>query len=64
MGSGIERGKMSAMSAIDVGVLDNASTHMTIYSRFHLCQAGATLPAEWITCFRQSFSAVRTEFGL
>ena len=55
---------MSAMSAIDVGVLDNASTHVTVYSRFHLCQAGATLPAEWITCFRQSFSAVRTEFGL
>jgi len=55
---------MSAMSAIDVGVLDNASTHVTIYSRFHLCKAGTTFLAEWTTCFQQGFSAVRTEFGL
>lgn len=55
---------MSTMPAIDIGVLDHALTHVTVYARLHFCQTRSALLAKWISGFRQGFAAMGTELSL
>jgi len=64
LSSGVGRGEMLAVPAVEVCVLNQALTPMAIDSGVQLHQACSALVAKGAGGFRQGLAAVGAEFGL